>query len=288
MPRYIGSQQSRMSNFQAANNRSRLQRNQYLSDAQRSQFGGSAYGVATGGLAGAFQAASDQAFAANQARYDELRQLYQDRFDRNTGRIQDIGTQARADVNQGFQVQASQARQNLTDRGLGGTTIGSSVQAGIERERQGALNRVDEQTARLQTAVDMQASGDLAGMIERVDDIGPDMGQFMSLAEQYGYATGGGSGGMAPQRTAGPTPSRFTGNGFASRPNRGSTMAPTRPTGASVYGPPRADTTKPMEYTYPTQVPKPKVPDPYKTPKPKPKPVSQYMSPNLKPYQYFV
>jgi hypothetical protein len=75
-----------------------------------------------------------EAKAANEAKYQQALGL----VDQTTG-------QQRADVLSQFQGQRANTMQQLARTGLGNTTVGSTLQQGLQREQTGALNRVSDQ-----------------------------------------------------------------------------------------------------------------------------------------------
>ncbi len=90
-----------------------------------------------GGLTGMidqYNQAFQQAKAANEAKYQEALGV----VGTNTG-------QQRADVLSQYQGQRANAMQQLARVGMANTTIAPTLQAGIQREQQGALNRVSDQ-----------------------------------------------------------------------------------------------------------------------------------------------
>lgn len=117
----------------------------------------------------------------------------QDRLSRNLATIQQIGNQERRDINTQFNNTQSAAAQDLTSRGLSGTTVRPTVQAGIERNRADALGGLNERIAGLRTGVDSALSGDLINAqqalgLGRIGALG-DFGQRnINLAEAGGRA----------------------------------------------------------------------------------------------------
>lgn len=102
-----------------------------------------------------------------------------------------IGAGARADVETGAGQLQARTEQQLTSRGLGGTTILGSMTRGVEAERQRGLRGVEEaQAGRMMGLKERQAgmetgqAGQKAGFIERRTDRGPDVGMYSSLMKQ--------------------------------------------------------------------------------------------------------
>jgi len=133
------------------------------------------------------QEAQDAANAANEARYQEM-----------LGQFEGLGETGRARIQEQTAQQQASTAQDLTSRGLGGTTIGSAMSRGIAREGESATQELGERVA-------MQK----AGAMERKTDQGPDMGMFANLisAMSQGQGSGGSaiSGGMGPMARRGLT-----------------------------------------------------------------------------------
>ncbi len=90
-----------------------------------------------GGLTGMinqYQQQFQQAKAANEAKYQEA-----------LGVVGTTTGQQRADVLSQYQGQRASAMQQLARVGMANTTIAPTMQAGIQREQQSALNRVSDQ-----------------------------------------------------------------------------------------------------------------------------------------------
>ena len=91
---------------------------------------------AAGGLTGMineYNRAFHEARTANEAKYQEA-----------LGVVGTTSGQQRADVFSQYGQQESAAMQNLARLGMSNTTIAPTLQAGVQRERQGALNRVSD------------------------------------------------------------------------------------------------------------------------------------------------
>lgn len=144
-------------------------------------FGGSQNAYAAKQAAGGLQAliqnynqAYAEAKSANEARYQQMLGI----ADQTTG-------QRMSDVANAYGRQSSDVMQQLARLGMGNTTVAPTLQLGVEREKQAALNR---------TADEMQQTK--LGIIERRQDDYPDSGSIAELVTAlmgaYG-AQGGGS-----------------------------------------------------------------------------------------------
>jgi hypothetical protein len=109
-----------------------------------------------------FTTAQNAANQANQQRYQDILKLY-------SGLGQSRATEI---ANQGAQQQAS-ATQGLTSRGLGNTTVTSAVSRGINTDTSNQQTALQEQIAQLQ-----------GGVMERVNQQGPDLGMYSNLLQQ--------------------------------------------------------------------------------------------------------
>ena len=98
-----------------------------------------------GGLTGMidqYNQAFQQAKTANEQKYQEALGV----VGTNTG-------QQRSDVMRQYQGQRASAMQQLARVGMANTTIAPTLQAGIQREQQGALNRVSDQAMQARLGV---------------------------------------------------------------------------------------------------------------------------------------
>ena len=150
-----------------------------------------------GGLAQSFQDAIDRANQANEARYRDILGGYQSRYQRGMGMLSGLGQQEARDINELYDNQAAQARQNLTSRGLGNSTLLATMQQGADRERNAELGRLNERMRQQTLATDSGLSGDTLQFMERKNDTGPNLAMLAQLAQGVG-AAGGGGGGMGP------------------------------------------------------------------------------------------
>lgn len=103
-----------------------------------------------------------------------------------TDLVSGLGEFERQDINRRFTEAGSELQMGLSARGLGGSTISSSIGSGIERERSTALLGLQEQTARQQLSV--QETFGLAGLSaqERLLGAGINLGGQRAGALQFG------------------------------------------------------------------------------------------------------
>ena len=116
------------------------------------------------GLVAGFNKAYGEARDANEARYQRMLA------------IADQTTQQQAtDIRSAYGQQSSDISQQLARQGMGGTTVAPTMQFGVQREQQSALNRLADQMQ--QTKL---------GIIERREDEGPDLGAMQSILAGIG------------------------------------------------------------------------------------------------------
>lgn len=129
------------------------------------------------------QKAQEDANRANQERYEEGLRRLQER----EAMASEYGSAAMAEARRQFANLGTQANQKMVDRGLTGTTIAPSVQAGIARQGEQTAAKIGEDAMRYRTDL----IGDTVGFMERRDDVGPDLGMLGNLMMQYGQSGGG-------------------------------------------------------------------------------------------------
>lgn len=132
------------------------------------------YGVRQGlqGLVGQYNVAYGQAREANEARYQQLLDI----TSQSTG-------QRQADIRASYAGQSADIQQQLSRQGMAGTTVAPTMQMGVQREQQSALNRLAD-----------QMQGTKLGIIERRQDRYPDLGSLQSIIAGVGSQYGGGQG----------------------------------------------------------------------------------------------
>lgn len=180
--------------------------------------GGSAPMSPLGALANAYQTAQDEARQANEQRYENILGGYQDRWQRAMAQLQGVGDQQRKDLNQRYDNNKGAVDQSLIARGMSNSTVSDSLKMGNERERNNAINRLEESLTRERLGYDTGLQGDLLQFMERRNDTYPDLNQLLQLAQMMGVATpqgasmgggmGGGMGGAVPANGF-PAPGNF-------------------------------------------------------------------------------
>lgn len=143
------------------------------------------------------EAAYRQTRAANERRYQEVRQILgqqqqdvssafeaaqaektgmydekilpylRQRYDTAMGYLQGFGTQQRQDIERSYEQQAARAKQDLVTSGLSGSTVAPSIRAGYERRKQEDLNRFRDYIAQLNLGTHLGASADVAKAMQQ-------------------------------------------------------------------------------------------------------------------------
>lgn len=142
----------------------------------------------------------EQQAAANEANLQRFRQLTELLTNLGTqtqgtyadvlAQVQNVGDVARQRAQQDALRLQGRSEQDLIDRGLGNTTIRSSVQRGIASDAELNQQQIDEQQALLRSGVmergaqsNIQTTGMLANMIEGRNDVAPDLGLYSQLLQ---------------------------------------------------------------------------------------------------------
>ena len=132
------------------------------------------------------QARQDEANAANLYRYDYGLGNLEALRDRNQERVQNFGIAAREDLNERFDQNLANVTASLSDRGLGNSTILDSFNARNARDRERELQRLSEMVDDRAARYDTSDTANAVSFAERRNDVAPDMGQLLQLAQMYG------------------------------------------------------------------------------------------------------
>ena len=95
-------------------------------------------------IQGTFDAMSSDVQGRYAGLEEALNQAYGDRTSTAMGMLEGMGDQAKADIRQDYRNLDAAQQQALVNRGLGNTILGASMKAGIERQAQDALGRLNE------------------------------------------------------------------------------------------------------------------------------------------------
>ena len=145
--------------------------------------GGGGGGGGSGGGVGA-------ANQANEARYQDILNGYQQRYERNLANLQNAGQQEAADINEAYTNQGSRINNDLISRGMRNSTVAGTMAQGNERERLAAISRLNERLQQQRLAVDAGLSKDTLDVMERKNEAGPDLALLAQL-QRAASATGG-------------------------------------------------------------------------------------------------
>ncbi len=129
-------------------------------------------------FAGGNQAGLQNIIQQMQAAQEKANLLNEQRFKRAMSQFENLGNAGRARIEQQTAQRQAAATQNLTSRGLGNTTITSSVERGIASDAETSRQQLEEGIA-------VQK----AGLLERRSDVGPDLSQFASLLQAAGQGS---------------------------------------------------------------------------------------------------
>lgn len=135
-----------------------------------------------------YQNSYNEAKTANEQRYNQGMQGWDALTNKTMRASRNIGNARAGELNRQFDALRGGAQQGLVDRGMAGSTIAPSVNAGIERQRGYALNDLNDQNAARRVGLMAQMGQGKLGFLERRQDSYPDMGQFAQLAMAMGAA----------------------------------------------------------------------------------------------------
>ena len=187
-------------------------------------------------LAAEYQRAYDEARAANEQRYLDILEGYGDMRREATGYLEGLGQRAEQDIRRGWGSQQEAAMQDLTSRGLRGTTVAPTTAMGFQRGMQSDLGQLRESLAQQYLGATMPIDQQRLGFMERREDAYPDFNQMLQLQQGLGGAAAYGGAGspspsLPPTGAPGPTPASppgappsagITGRGYGgARPMQG-------------------------------------------------------------------
>lgn len=137
-----------------------------------------------------WQSAYDSAKNANEQRYGEILQGYDDRYSNAMSGLQGMGQAELAEIQRAYGVTGSHQQQALVNSGLSSTSVRPAVMqqnaSAMARAMSLVNERLQNQHLNLQTAL----SGDKLSFMERREDEYPDMGFYLELLKQAGnYAS---------------------------------------------------------------------------------------------------
>lgn len=139
-------------------------------------------------LFASFQEKTDEANAANEARYGEAKGLLEELRTRNQDRVDSFGRSAQADIEERVAENLGDVRAELSGRGLANSNILPAFMMRAERDKMRELNRIDEARDARAADYDSRDTGNIARLIESRNDIAPDYSMLADLALKYGQS----------------------------------------------------------------------------------------------------
>lgn len=149
------------------------------------------------------QAQEDRANANNEIRYGQLLQENGALRDRRQASVQNWGIAAQQDIDERMQESLSDAAANFENRGLANTNVMDSFRLRAARDTAREQQRVSEMRDQRANEYDAQDTANIAGILERRTDNGPDTQNLLQMALQYGLANQGK--GFVGEGAAGPS-----------------------------------------------------------------------------------
>lgn len=139
-----------------------------------------------GDLAQAYQQAYEQGRRANEQRYGDIMRGRQQQYDSSMSMLQGAGAQSRQDIESRWRSAENQGIQDLTSRGLTGSTILPTMRMGYRRQAQADVGRLDESLRQQRLGLHTNLTEGMLGFMERREDESPDLGQLAALSQQVG------------------------------------------------------------------------------------------------------
>lgn len=160
------------------------------------------YGRMAQGLSGRYNTARDQSLSDYQGTMNDTNRGYDQRYQRNMNYLEGAGAQERKDINRQFDDRQRSMAADLSERGLGGTTVLPSLTSGVERNRSDAIGGLEERLRQQRLSTDANLSGDALSARER---LGTGFSQFRygTGQDQLGFDKGLQAGGIAMRQGLG-------------------------------------------------------------------------------------
>ena len=135
------------------------------------------------GLSSAYQQAMDAANAANESRFGNIMNLSGDLYGRSMDRVGQLGQDQIAESRKAYDESLAGMQARLGTRGLSGTTVGPSLQQGIDRSYQDAVRGIQENTLKQQLQTDIDLTRGRMGVMERRTDQGPNFSELLGITQ---------------------------------------------------------------------------------------------------------
>lgn len=166
-------------------------------------------------LSSQYQAKMDAANRENEKRYKNILGQYGDLHARTMGSYDQLGQDQIAESRRMYDQSLAGMNARLGARGLSGTTVGASLQHGVDRGYQDAVKGIQEASAVRKATADADLMRAKLAFMERREDVQPDFSNLVNLSQSMaagGY--GAGYGGMAGAGARGS--GGYTGSGMSS------------------------------------------------------------------------
>jgi len=137
-------------------------------------------------LAEQYRLAQEAANRKNEGRYGQLLRGQEGLARRDRKLLKGVGRQARADITRGHSGRLGDISRREVSSGLAGTTVGSTLRAGAEKERVSSLSRLEEGLSARRLGMEQGLQASRAGIIERRTDQGPDYGEMARIQQMRG------------------------------------------------------------------------------------------------------
>lgn len=148
------------------------------------------------------QQGQNDAKQANESRYDDILNLFGLTRGRVMGNLSQLGNQQISDANKAYDDQRNNLMTDLADRGLSGSTKRIAVEDATKRERDAAVNRIQDSLLQNLSNADERFTDKATGVMERRSDPYPATGDIGGMISQlvgaFPGALGGGQQGPQP------------------------------------------------------------------------------------------
>jgi len=117
-----------------------------------------------------YKKAMERARLENEKRFQATLGMYRDLYGRSMSGLDRRSNQGAADINAAFANEGARTMQDLTSRGLSGSTVLPSMRAGLTQRRIAAINRLRDSVLDRRINLDSALTGNIARtMASRVD-----------------------------------------------------------------------------------------------------------------------